>query len=428
MRSRLTGAALVVAGAVAAFVSGAVAPAATASSVEYFLFSGEGNRLNVYDMTDLDADAFPKQTLIKSGTEGEKDFNAQICFDPTSPNHFIGGEDTNQPDPPAGWGYFELSGRAIGEFGWEQQGRFVPTYQPTQVSNPENYGCWFRENHTMFTTDIGDQYPGLPESGQLILWFPPFDRYEIAYCKIAIDIPTSGGIWVDDQDRVYLPSNRPGLDVLNNTTGAVYRYSGDWPTGPDADGGCGQTDGTGAPMVDDGRITRETFITFDDTLLTPSAIYPSKHDTLYVSSVFSGAIVEYEMDGTPIRTIMQPPLGELPPYPSTGTPYGIVVDDRDVLYYADLGVDAGPPPGPVDGIGTVRMIRFDENGDPLPPQIIDEGLDFPDGVGMRTFLTSEPAPDTGVEATDDELATTGGGAAALGLLGLGVWFAIRRRK
>jgi len=457
VRVRLAVLAVAVAAVPIAMAAGPPAAAQDADAT-YLLFSGEGNRLNVYDVTDLSAESIPKQTLIKSGNEGEVDFNAQVCFDPANPVHFIGGEDTDQPDPPAGWGYFELGGTRVGELTWQQQGRFTPTYQPTLVSQPENYGCFFRDDNSMFTTDIGDQFPGLAGTGQLILWFPPFEgrgvlgsfgpfgTEEIDHCKIVTDIPTPGGIFVDDQDRVYITSNRPGPGFPDPTTGldepfgAVHRYSGDWPTSGDADGGCGRTDGTGAPLVDEGRITRETFITPDQLLLavdvealplvlqplaaTPSAIWPTGNDTFYVSSVFTGVIAEFDQDGQYLRTIMQPSADEylaLPPYPSTGTPYGIVVDDRGTIFYADLGVETGPPPGPADGAGSVRFITFDESGDPNPPTIIEDGLAFPDGVGLIRF---EGAADHG---PDDEMPSTGGGLAA-GVLIVGVALRVVSRR
>lgn len=432
----------------------------------WLLFSGEGNRLNVYDVTDLSATTFPKQTLIKSGNEGEVDFNAQICFDPANPTHFVGGEDTDQPDPPAGWGYFELGGTEIGSLTWEQQGRLTPTYQPTFVSQPENYGCAFRANNSMFTTDIGDQFPLLSGTGQLILWFPPFEDHgvlgvegpwsaeEVDHCKIELDIPTPGGIYVDDQDRLYVTSNRPGIGLpdplggLDEPFGAVYRYSGEWPTSGDATGGCGRTDGTGAPLIDEGRVERETFIGLDQLLLavdvealplvlqplaaTPSAIWPSGNATFYVSSVFTGVIAEYDSNGQYLRRIMQPSIAEylgLPPYPSTGTPYGIVVDDRGTIFYADLGVVTGPPPGPGNNAGSVRMITFDDNNEPSAPIIIEDGLPFPDGVGILR-IDDEMAPSAapgGDTMAVDPLPATGGGLAVAGLL-LGAIAATRRRR
>ncbi|MCH7646657.1 MAG: hypothetical protein IH788_05595 [Nitrospinae bacterium] len=37
--------------------------------------------------------------------------------------------------------------------------------------------------------------------------------------------------------------------------------------------------------------------------------------------------------------------------------------------------------GPGSGIGTVRVIRF-VDGEPQPPETIDEGLRFPDAIGV----------------------------------------------
>ena len=38
---------------------------------------------------------------------------------------------------------------------------------------------------------------------------------------------------------------------------------------------------------------------------------------------------------------------------------------------------AGPPPI----TNTIRRLRF-RGSDPLPPEIMDSGLDFPDGIGI----------------------------------------------
>ena len=38
--------------------------------------------------------------------------------------------------------------------------------------------------------------------------------------------------------------------------------------------------------------------------------------------------------------------------------------------------------GPIDGAGTVRRITFDHDGSPRPVETLDEGLDFPDGIGI----------------------------------------------
>jgi hypothetical protein len=38
--------------------------------------------------------------------------------------------------------------------------------------------------------------------------------------------------------------------------------------------------------------------------------------------------------------------------------------------------------GPIDGAGTIRRITFDADGNPRPAETMDEGLDYPDGIGI----------------------------------------------
>jgi outer membrane protein assembly factor BamB len=65
-----------------------------------------------------------------------------------------------------------------------------------------------------------------------------------------------------------------------------------------------------------------------------------------------------------------------------GNPQGIAVGADGSVYYADLDlVGALPDIGPGED-GKVRRIRFDEDGDPLPPEIVRDGLAFPDGVAL----------------------------------------------
>lgn len=363
----------------------AAAPATPPSVV----LGAEGNRLWAYDPRTGD-----KQVVVRSNEDDKVsglDINAQICSDPKNPRRFIAGEDTGQPNPPQGWGYFELHGDRVGELRATQLGKLTPTYAPGHEDNAENYGCGFLPGGQVITTDVGEQQPFAGVNGQLIVWFPPFTSRSIAYCKIDIAIATAGGAWVDGND-VLVAANRPAIPDAADL-GGIYRYSGEWPTGPTAAEGCGRKDATGAPLVDEGRITKSLFIPGQPlAALVPSAIVPSPRGGWFVSSVLTGVIAEYEHDGTFVRRVLEPPLVETgqPPY-STGTPYGLAVDEEGSLWYADLGVVLSLPDiGPGDGNGTVRRIRF-VDGEPLYPETMNAGLAFPDGMGVVP-LTGAPAP------------------------------------
>src|SRR5882757_176491 len=69
------------------------------------VFSGEANRLNVYDPSD----SFKKQTFPSNSDDPGigRDLNGQVCFQRDAQGvHFIMGEDSNQGSSheTAGWG------------------------------------------------------------------------------------------------------------------------------------------------------------------------------------------------------------------------------------------------------------------------------------------------------------------------------------
>jgi hypothetical protein len=135
-------------------------------------------------------------------------------------------------------------------------------------------------------------------------------------------------------------------------------------------------------------VDQEVFIAAGaNGLLSPHSPAPTPDGGFYVSSVITGVINEYDADGEFVRTILEPPAGEeVGPEPlTTGTPLGIAVGPDGSLYYADIGIVADPESGfgPGDGTGQVRVIRF-VDGEPQPPVTLDEGLQFPDGVGVYT--------------------------------------------
>jgi hypothetical protein len=349
------------------------------------VFSGQGNNLDVY-ATEPSADGtFETQRVyetIETDSVNGRDINAQICLLPPTDDGeqwFIAGEDTGQADPnrPPGWGIFRLEGHDLGELKATQIGKLVPTFQPAN-DNPENYGCGVLPDGRVFTTDVGNQASGTGD-GQLIIWFPPItggtypDLAKVAYCKLDVTLPTAQSMLVRGED-VYVAAAR----------GDVYKYSGPFPTGPDAAGGCGKQDATGAPMAD--TVNKSSFIKAGDNgVATPAGLANAPDDGFYVSSVFTGVIGEFGPDGAFRRQILAPPAGEVlgeKPY-STGTPLGIGVDAEGTLFYADIGIVVGSDGvGPGENTGTVRQIRF-VNGEPQPPVIMaGPGLAFPDGIGV----------------------------------------------
>jgi hypothetical protein len=352
--------------AVALWSCGGEVPVVTSRSA--ILFSTEGNRLNAYDV----GHGLRKQTVVQNHAldpAAGRDVNGQVCFVPDGSGRFIAGEDTDQPQSPQGWGFFQLHGDTVGTLSATQIGKLVPTYQDA-LDVADNYGCAFFPDGRLVLTDIGRSSSG-PATGQLVMWFPPFDVPSPRYCKIDLAIGTAGGIYIDREQRIYVASARvqPG----------IYRYTGPFPTSDDAAGGCGRIDNTGAPLAD--ALRRERFILPDGFARTPNAIVQSAAGTFYVSSVFNGVIAEYDAGGRLVRPILRPPLGTLSPFP-TGTPFGLALGADGTLYYADLGlVFTLEEIGPGRDLGNVRRIRF-VNGEPQPPELIDRGLNFPDGLGL----------------------------------------------
>jgi sugar lactone lactonase YvrE len=334
------------------------------------VFSPQGNNLEAY----TGVAPFDHQTVITRRDDDPDgwDINGQICF--LDDRTFVAGEDTGQPDPPAGWAAFALRGDAVGNFSAERVARFVPTYQPTDES-PDNYGCGVLSDGRVVTTVIGNNASG-PEDGELLLWFPPFDGEVSTFCVLDAAIGTAQGIAVDADDNVYVASAR-------GSTGGVLRYRPPFPTSADAAGECGRRDGAGSPMAD--VVARERFITPSEAnfLSSPNAIAAAPDGSWFVSSIINGVISQFTPDGTFVRTVLAPPDGErlgARPY-STGTPLGLAVAPDGTLFYADLGLVLDDGIGPGERTGSLRRIRF-EDGEPLAPETVADGLTFPDGLGI----------------------------------------------
>ncbi len=368
---------------------------AGAAGAGELLVGAEGNRLRRYDVDSIDARPLAEDVLIESASDTEsgpasrpgRDVNGMICLLPDGSGGFVLGEDTGQPTPPPGWGVFDASGQQIG--------KLTSTYF---VSQAEPYGCAFAADGTLFTTEVGAQGFG-SANGQLILWFPDpvagFAQFpgapgaypntnepSASFCKIAIDLATAGAVAVDTLGRVY---------VAESSGSRVTRFLPPFPTGRGPGEGCEGSDATGAPRAEP-PVQREVLFYGQDLdplqIFTASGLAFAPNGNLYAAGVANAEIGEWDQGGNFVRWILQPagapfPLGFPRSFPvATGTPQGIAVGADGSVYFADLNLVGSFPnlgPGPN---GSVRRIRFDESGTPLPPELVRDGLAFPDGVAI----------------------------------------------
>lgn len=351
------------------------------------LLNVQGNQLDVYDL----AKPLPRrERLIPSAADGGLDLNAQICPFPDG-RHVLLGEDTDQTlGVPQGWGILDLITR-------RQVGKLVTTYGSTP--QPENYGCAIDTDtagsvERIFVTQTGAGTIDAKD-GQLIEFFPDSPSLDAVFgrrtpdevcpggdcralrasdsrsCMLGGAFTTAGGLALEG-DNVLMAETAPRPPQ----PGQVLRFRPPFPASPE----------TCAPK------TGEPFIR-DFLAATPRAI-TAKRDRngqptggWYVSSVLAPqAVGEYDAKGRFKRYAVKPLL--------RGTPFGLTVDRKGTLYVADLGVAASITPtgalsiGPGPAKGSVLRVRLDKRGKARRAEVLAEGLEFPDGLGIFEPVTS----------------------------------------
>ena len=358
------------------WVVGMALASATASAAppQQLLYFVAREQLRRVDIDSIDHPPILEDTVIGStgddahavpGPAGGGNVNGTPCVLPG--DRLVMGEDAGQTAVPAGWGVFEADGKMSGKL------------VATAFDFPEPSGCAVDAQGRLFTVEVGQKGFG-GGNGQLILWFPPYERfpgtdpypnasYSTNYCKLAIDIGTATNVAVDDQGR---------LLVTSPQSGNVFRFSGELPSAPDALGGCGRIDATGAPLVDAGRLARTSFIR-SPKVGTPSGLAQAPNGGWYIGDVLFGRIGEFDANGRFVRYVMN--SGSALQLPTLyGNPQSITVDAQGSLYYADLALEGSILAPETGSNGKVWRIRFDANGAPLPPEIVASDLGFPDGV------------------------------------------------
>lgn len=383
-------------------------PAGPPSDVAVLVAHGGG-------LLAVDTGSYESQLLIDPA-DGE--VQGEVCFDPDAPRTFAIG---TRSEDSAGWAIYELSGAAVGSLTAERIAEFEPTHQGA----PRSFGCVFLPDGRLATTSTGGWGYDEATTGELLLWFPPFDGSAPRFCKLVQGMGTAGGVALDADGSLLVVDQRPDR---GQRTGGVYRVTGDLPTSPDAAGGCGGDDGAGGPLVDDGRLSLETFIALDQNSQTPTDLAPTAAGTWLVSNIYTGYLHEYDADGAPVRRIAQPgstlPDGQLEAF----TPYGIVEAPDGSIWVAHHGLQGTSPS---DGGGQLIVVRFGEDGAPMEKERIVRDLQAPDGIAVIDLTTTgevSTAAQTDVRAAPTPLPTTGGGAALAGVALLMGVYALRRRS
>ena len=306
------------------------------------LFAPQGNQLDVYDL-----ETGASSVLIAAE---DNTVNWQVCLLPDGSGNFLLGEDTNQPDPDdpskegdrQGWGIFTPEGEFVR--------KILEPETEGEADQVEPFGCGFDSEDRLFVTDVGSGSFDADE-GKLIVYFPP--DYE-TFCVLDTKIHVAGTVAIDEDGNIYVPETVP--------PGHVLRFAPPFPAGADE---C------------EGVTSNKSVFIEDPDVQTPFSLVAAPNGNWYLSSVFlPTAIREYDADGAFVRTIVEGA--------DVGNPAGLAVASDGTIYYADLGLETKPGelPGPAEGKGTVRKVAFDADGNPLPPETIGSGLDYPDAVSI----------------------------------------------
>lgn len=345
-----------------------------------------------------DPDPHPPSALTTLPYIGGRHLNGQVCFFPPRahrPRHqWIAADDTYREscidvhapqarcsvtDPaspffigkdPDGWAIMNADGS------WTHEHIHTPWdfSQPTPQGDKDPQGCVFDRKARLFATDVGSEVTGIND-GSLMVFFPGSDGSYSTYCFLDKGLADPGMPAMDKKGNVYIPEPQ-GLRVT--------KFSPPFPSSP--------ADCDNPEHLVTTPPGKTTWLQGggEGGLLIPSSIVAVRNSHFYVAGVLFPAIInEYDKDGKFVRNIV--------PANVPKNPLGMAVGHDRTLYYAELNLD----PQTLDTrCGSVSMVRFDRNGNPLPPETLGKDLNFPDGVTVIEssrleidFKNLHPSPD-----------------------------------
>ena len=246
--------------------------------------------------------------------------------------------------------------------------------------NIDPQGCAFDADGNFWGTDVGHGNFG-DNDGSLVVFFPgPRERYD-TYCFLDKHLAAPGMPVMDAAGSFYVPEPA----ALH-----VAKFS---PPFPKSAADCANSEHlvTTPPT--------KTLYTLGDVLTTVGIANVPGSDHFYLSSALIPPIInEYDAGFGFVRTIV--------PDGMPLNPLGMAVGSDGTVYYSELNLD---PTTFNPRCGRVSRVRFDATGSPLPPEVLGEHLQFPDGVTVVdsrrlrvNWDTLAPAPDIPPDACGGE--------------------------
>lgn len=401
----------------------------------------EDGRLHAYDPATLAFEGegetatitVERQTLIEADDGHGLLPLGEACADPARPNHVVVGTGGDTP----GWAYLQILGDAVGALTVD-----VVATMPASGIDPSPYGCVFLPDGRLVTSVAGDRDPasGTP-SGELILWWPPFEGGEVASCRLLSQIGQAGGIGLEADGGLLVTAAKP--DRRGNP-GGVFRVTGDLPATEDD---CEAAEG----MPTASGIGLSLFLT-DPESSTPWDLSPTAAGGWFVSNPYTGTITEYDAGGMIVRRAVGNGSSLPGGFIEQFTPYGHALAPNGDLWIAMYGLSDATTAA--DGAAQVHVAPLSTRSEPDPTgdrnffagsggkSRITRDMNRTQGVALVTLHAAAsrstdaaptpqdtgevaaapaPAPDAGA------LPTTGGGLALLGLLVIGAALWLRRR-